>query len=102
HSCGSGRGRVNRAVRVMSVILLAIGILIAGAGVATIGFAIPINASPVGQAMIIAGATALVGGPILVGLATAIGQMAEIEEALQGKPAMQSVARLADPRPPPA
>jgi len=84
----------------MSVILLALGFLIAGAGVATIGFAIPINASPVGQAMIIAGATALVGGPILVGLAAAVGQLAEIAAALKGKPAMQPVARLADARQP--
>jgi len=80
----------------MSVILLAVGILIAGAGVALIGFGIPINASPVGQAMIIAGATGLVGGPIVVGLAAAIGQLAEIAAALKGKPAIQPAARTAD------
>jgi hypothetical protein len=70
----------------MSVILLVLGILLTGAGVVVVGFGIPIGESSVGQTLIIAGATALVGGPLSIGLASALSRLAEIAEALKGRP----------------
>src|ERR1700722_17449693 len=67
----------------MSVILLILGILVAGAGVVTIGFGIPINEFNLGGTMIIAGTTAVAGGLILVGLATAVDQLTQIAKALR-------------------
>jgi len=76
----------------MSVILLLLGILIAGAGIVTIGIGIPINESAVGQTLIIAGAAGLVGGPVLVALAAALAQLKAIAKALQGRPSRQAAA----------
>ena len=52
----------------MSVILLILGILVALAGVTTIILGIPINEFSLGSTLIIAGATALTGGLVLIGL----------------------------------
>jgi hypothetical protein len=78
----------------MSVILLVVGILVTGIGVVVVGFGIPINDLAVGQTLIIAGATALVGGPILIGLAAAVSQLAQIAEALKGRPAARPARPL--------
>src|SRR4051794_9010412 len=51
-----------RRIKMMSVILLVLGILVTGIGLVAIGFGFPINESGFGQTLIIAGATALVGG----------------------------------------
>jgi hypothetical protein len=74
----------------MSVILLVLGILVTGLGVVAVGFGIPINDLGLGQTLIIAGATALVGGLILIGLAAAVSQLAQIAEALKGRPATRT------------
>jgi len=79
----------------MSVILLALGILLTGIGVVVVGFGIPINESALGQTLIIAGATALVGGPILIGLGAAVAQLAQIAEGLKGRPAAARTGRVA-------
>jgi len=80
----------------MSVILLALGILLTGIGVVVVGFGVPINESALGQTLIIAGATALVGGPILIGLGAAVAQLAQIAEGLKGsRPAAARTGRVA-------
>jgi hypothetical protein len=77
----------------MSVILLVLGILSAGAGVAAIGFGIPINDLPLGSTLIVAGATGLVGGLILVGLSATVTELTRIAEILRLRP----VTRTARP-----
>ena len=70
----------------MSVILFVLGILLTGAGVVLIGFAVPINQSAIGQTMIMAGAVAIVGGPLLVGLGAAVAQLSQIAAGLKAQP----------------
>ena len=84
----------------MSLILLVFGILITGAGVVTIALGVPVNDSALGQTLITAGAIALVGGPMLVGVAAAVTQLSAIAEALRVRPAAQ-IPRLTDARQPP-
>jgi hypothetical protein len=71
----------------MSVMLLVLGVLITAAGVVAIGFGVPTNDSGLGQTLIIAGATGLVGGPLLVGLSAALSQLTLIVAALKARPA---------------
>src|SRR5215468_10990338 len=73
----------------MSVILLVLGIVMTGVGVVLVGFGIPINELVPGQTLIIAGATAIVGGPLLIGLAAAVNQLSQIAEGLKTRPAMR-------------
>jgi hypothetical protein len=72
----------------MSVILLVVGIVITVAGVVTIGFGVPINESALGQTLIMAGATGLVGGPLVIAVAAAVSQLSQILAALKGRPAV--------------
>ncbi len=76
----------------MSLILFVLGILITGAGVMTIAFGAPSHGSADGQTLIIAGATALVGGSLLIGLAAAVRQLRAIAEALRTRPATLAAA----------
>src|SRR3954468_2424481 len=69
----------------MSVIVLLLGILAAGAGLAAIGFAVPNIGTDFGHTLIIAGATGLTGGLILFGLAAAVGQLTRIAEGLRAR-----------------
>ncbi len=78
----------------MSVILLLLGILITAAGIAAIGFGIPINELPLGSTLIIAGSTGLAGGLILFGLSAAVSELARIAEAL--RPRSRAVTRPAE------
>ena len=71
----------------MSVILFVLGILFTGVGIVLVGFAIPISESAIGQTLIIAGAVAIVGGPVLVGMGAAVSQLAHIAAGLKTKPA---------------
>src|SRR6516165_9764048 len=73
----------------MSIILLVLGIVMTGVGVVLVGFGIPINELVPGQTLIIAGATAIVGGPLLIGLAAAVSQLSQIAEGLKSRPAMR-------------
>jgi hypothetical protein len=70
----------------MSVILFAFGVLIAGAGLITIGFGFPINEFNADKPWIIAGTTALIGGLLLVGLSAAVQQLTRIAETLRVRP----------------
>ena len=70
----------------MSVILLILGILVALAGVTTIILGIPINEFSLGSTLIIAGATALTGGLVLIGLSTVVSELNHLGEALRARP----------------
>jgi hypothetical protein len=71
----------------MPLTLLALGILIGAAGLAAIGFGIPINDLPLGSSLIVGGAAGFVGGLILIGLSAVVTGLARIEEALRVRPA---------------
>ena len=68
----------------MSVILLVLGILLAAAGGALIGFGFPIKELSLGGTAILAGAFAVVGGLLLVGLSAVVSQLARVTAALKG------------------
>jgi hypothetical protein len=83
----------------MSVILLILSLLIAGAGGVAIGFGIVINTLPIGDTLLISGSVGFVGGILLLGIATAVSQLSQIAEAVKsgralvrGPDAQQSVA----------
>jgi hypothetical protein len=69
----------------MSVILLILGIVVAAAGIATIGFGIPINEFSLGTTLIIAGTTALTGGLVLIGLSAVVTELARVAEGLKAR-----------------
>ncbi len=81
------------------MILLVFGILIAGAGVVAIAFGSTVSDSALGQSLIITGAISVVGGPMLMGVASLISQLSAIAESLRLRPAAQ-IPRLADARQP--
>jgi hypothetical protein len=83
----------------MSLILLVFGILIAGAGVVAAAFGSTVSDSALGQSLIITGAITVVGGPLLMGVASLISQLSAIAESLRLRPAAQ-IPRLADARQP--
>ena len=60
----------------MSVILSLLGIVLAAAGVAAIGFGIPINEFTLGTTLVLAGTTGLAGGLVLIGLAAVVAEIA--------------------------
>src|SRR5688500_20407805 len=76
-----GRGA---GVSGMSLILLVLGILLAAAGGALIGFGFPIKELPFGTTLILAGAFAFVGGLLLVGLSAVVTELARVSAALKG------------------
>jgi hypothetical protein len=70
----------------MHVILLALGLIMALAGLALVAFGIATNAGAPGNTLIIVGTTAIVGGLILIGLASAIRQLRRIAQTLEARP----------------
>jgi hypothetical protein len=66
----------------MHISLFLLGVLSATAGFIAIGFGVPINAFSLGNTLIMAGTTAVVGGFILIGLAAAVRQLRRIAQAL--------------------
>lgn len=89
----------------MSVILLVLGILLSAAGGASIGFGIPIKELSHGPTLILAGAFALVGGLLLIGLSAVVTELARVTAALTKPPQIQPaaparVARAEIPAPP--
>jgi hypothetical protein len=70
----------------MSFILLVVGILATAVGVITVGFGIPINEFSLGNTLIIAGTTALMGGLIVIGLALALRQLGQLAALLNARP----------------
>ncbi len=89
----------------MSVILLVLGILLAAAGGALVGFGIPIKDLSLGGTLILAGAFAVVGGLLLVGLAAVVTELARVTAALKrsqlsAQTAPARAARIELPAPP--
>jgi len=70
----------------MHVILLALGLVIALAGLALIGLGIPNNTAVPGSTFIVSGTVALVGGLVRTGLASAIRQLRRIAQLLEARP----------------
>jgi hypothetical protein len=66
----------------MHVILLGLGIASVLAGAGMLGFGISNNEFGIGNALIGAGTTAVVGGLVTIGIAVAVGQLARIVNAL--------------------
>jgi hypothetical protein len=81
----------------MSVILYLLGILVVAAGVAAIGFGIPINEFTLGTTLIITGVTGLTGGLILIGLAAVVSELGRVGDALKTRPVARPAARAAEP-----
>ena len=87
----------------MSLILLVLGILLSAAGGALIGFGIPIKELSHGTTLILAGAFAVVGGLLLVGLSAVVSELARVTAALkvpQAPAAAPRAARAELPAPP--
>src|SRR5215470_15417203 len=80
----------------MSVILLVLGLVVAAAGIATIGFGIPINEFTLGTTLIIAGSTALTGGLILIGLSAVVTELGRLAEGLKARPATRGAVRATE------
>jgi hypothetical protein len=81
----------------MYISLLVLGLLLTAGGFVTVGFGIPINAFSLGNTLIIAGTVCVTGGLVLIGLASAVRQLARIAEALRtDKPLPARVSRQAE------
>src|SRR5581483_3746901 len=80
----------------MYVVLLAFGVLATAAGVAMAGFGISINEFSLGNTLLTTGTIAIVGGLILIALATAVQELQRIADALTGRPQPRRV-RPPDP-----
>jgi hypothetical protein len=80
----------------MSMILSLLGIAVTAAGVAAIGFGIPINEFTLGTTLIVAGVSALTGGLVLIGLATVVAELGRLREAIRARPIARPAARSAD------
>jgi hypothetical protein len=70
----------------MSVIVLVIGIVVTGLGLAALGFAIPIIELGLGATLVTAGTTALCSGLILIGLAAAVAELRRVGDLLRARP----------------
>jgi hypothetical protein len=81
----------------MSVILTLLGILLAAAGVAAIGFGIPINEFTLGTTLLMTGTTGLTGGLILIGLAAVVSELGRVRDALKTRAPARPVARGVEP-----
>ena len=75
----------------MTLVLMAVGLLAAAAGLLTIGFGIPINAFSLGNTLIISGTIGVGSGLIVVGLALVHGQLRRIAELLRGRTPTEAV-----------
>ncbi|HWP25970.1 MAG TPA: hypothetical protein VNL39_06475 [Xanthobacteraceae bacterium] len=65
----------------MHIVLYFLGLVTAAAGFLAIGFGIPVHAFSFGNTLIIAGATAVVGGFLMFGLAAVVRQLKRIADA---------------------
>jgi hypothetical protein len=81
----------------MSVILSLLGIVVAAAGVAAIGFGIPINEFTSGTTLIVAGVSALTGGLVLIGLAAVVAELGRLGEAIRTRLVARAPGRSAEP-----
>jgi hypothetical protein len=69
----------------MAFVLFIGGALVLMAGVASIGFGMPINEFSFGNALIVSGAVAAVGGLILLALGVVVSKLVALTEALAGR-----------------
>ena len=69
----------------MSVIVLVVGIVVTGLGLAALGFAIPIIELSLGATLISAGTTAVCGGLLLIGLSAAITELRRVGDLLKSR-----------------
>jgi hypothetical protein len=81
----------------MSVILSLLGIVVAAAGVAAIGFGIPINEFTLGTTLIVAGVSALTGGLVLLGLAAVVAELGRLRETIRTRLVIRPTARSGEP-----
>jgi hypothetical protein len=81
----------------MTIVLMAVGLLVAAAGFVAIGFGIPINAFSLGNTLILAGTIAVTSGFILIALAVLIGQLRRLSEALRSRPVRLAMEGLSTP-----
>src|SRR5499425_804721 len=81
----------------MSVILSLLGIAVAAAGVAAVGFGIPINEFTLGTTLIVAGVSALTGGLVLLGLAAVVAELGRLRETMRTRLAIRPTARSGEP-----
>ena len=86
----------------MAVILSLLGIVLAAAGVAAVGFGIPINEFTLGTTLVLAGTTALAGGLILIGLAAVVAELGRVTAALQTRVVARPASRAPATAEPPA
>jgi hypothetical protein len=70
----------------MSVTLLACGILLAGAGLVAAGLGISLSDLPIGNTLLVVGAIGLVGGLQLVGLSSAVADLALLRKGMATRP----------------
>jgi hypothetical protein len=80
----------------MSVILSLLGIVVAAAGVAAIGFGIPINEFTLGTTLIVAGVSALTGGLVLIGLAAVVAELGRLGETIRTRFVVRASGRSAE------
>jgi hypothetical protein len=84
----------------MSVILTLLGIVLAAAGVAAIGFGIPINEFTLGTTLLLTGTTGLTGGLILIGLGAVVSELGRLGNALKARAPARPIARGVEPAEP--
>jgi hypothetical protein len=78
--------------------LIVLGIVTAAAGFVAIGFGIPVNAFSLGNTLIMAGTTAVVGGFLLIGLGAVVRELKRTRDAgAMSSASMSSSAPSADP-----
>jgi hypothetical protein len=73
----------------MYLILLMLGVVVTLAGAAMFGFGVTNNAFDLGNTLLIAGTTALVGGLLLIALSETVRQLRRIAESLMARPVGQ-------------
>jgi hypothetical protein len=70
----------------MSVIVLVIGVVVTGLGLAALGFAIPIIELSLGATLLTAGTIAFCSGLILIGLSAAVAELRRVGDLLRVRP----------------
>jgi len=76
----------------MYPVLLSLSVIATAIGVFAIGFGIPIHEFSLGNTLIVAGTVAVMGGMILLGLASAVRQLRRIADGLGARPAPRRLA----------
>ncbi len=70
----------------MSIVMLALGVLMTGAGAVMVGFGIPINEFSLGNTLIVAGTMAMVGGLIVISLAIVARHLVRLAALMHAQP----------------